>query len=392
MAKPPGYDVIIVGAGSMGMSAGYYLARQGVKTLLVDAFDPPHTEGSHHGETRLIRHAYSGDPAYIDMALRAHVLWKELEQESGTELLVPSGVLNLADQNVYSFADRLAEAEKRKVRVERLDADEIRRRWPVLNLPEHFGAMYEPDAGYLYSEKCIAVYRKLALAHGAQLLTNTRVLNVTAREGSVTVHTQSGDYHGAAAILSVGAWFGSLPPFAALPIQAIRKVVGWFQSIPAFDAVSFPGFTLGTGEGGYYGFPSIGGAGLKIGRHDTGRVWRPGEPLAPFGSEESDEGDLRRVLEAYLPGAAGRLLKGSVCKYEHTPDEDFIIDRHPAYRHILLAGGFSGHGFKFSSVVGEILADLAAGRASKQNIGPFSLSRFDLSPDQPQSGLTLEGI
>lgn len=376
----------------MGMSAGYHLARQGVKTLLVDAFDPPHTEGSHHGETRLIRHAYSGDPAYIDMALRAHVLWKELEQASGTELLVPSGVLNLADQSVYTFAGRLAEAEKRKVRVERLDADEIRRRWPILNLPEHFEAMYEPDAGYLYSEKCIAAYRTLALAHGAQLLTNTRVLNVTAREGSVTVHTHRGDYHAAAAILSAGAWFGALSPFAALPIQAIRKVVAWFQSTPDFDAGSFPGFTLGTGEGGYYGFPSIGGAGLKIGRHDTGREWKPGEPLAPFGSEESDEGDLRRVLEAYMPGAAGRLRKGAVCKYEHTPDEDFIIDRHPAYAHVLLAGGFSGHGFKFSSVVGEILADLATGGSSKQNIGPFSLSRFDSSPGQPQSGLTLEGI
>ncbi|WP_074108686.1 N-methyl-L-tryptophan oxidase [Paenibacillus helianthi] len=392
MAYSRSYDVIVVGAGSMGMSAGYHLARRGVKTLLIDAFDPPHTEGSHHGETRLIRHAYSGDPTYIDMALRAQVLWKEAEEESGTALLVPSGVLNLADSNVYSFAGRLAEAEKRKVRVEQMDADEICRRWPALNLPEHFEAMFEPDAGYLYSEKCIAAYRKLALVHGAQLLTNTSVLNVTAREDSVTVHTRSGDYYGAAAILSAGAWFGSLSAFAALPIHAIRKVVGWFQSTPAFDAGNFPGFTLGTREGSYYGFPGIGGAGLKIGRHDTGREWKPGETLAPFGSEESDEKDLRQVLETYMPGAAGRLLKGAVCKYEHTPDEDFIIDRHPAHDNVLLAGGFSGHGFKFSSVVGEILADLATGGASTVNIKPFSLSRFDSSPVQPQSGLPLEGI
>lgn len=392
MAEHTGYDVIIVGAGSMGMSAGYHLARRGVKTLLIDAFDPPHTQGSHHGDTRLIRHAYSGDPAYIDLALRAQVLWEEAEAESGTELLVRSGVLNLADSRVYSFAGRLAEAQKRKVRVERLNAAEITRRWPVLNLPEPFEAMYEPDAGYLYSERCITAYRQLALAHGAVLLTDTPVLNVTAREGSVTVHTKNGDYHGAAAILSAGAWFSSLSPFVSLPIKAVRKVVGWFESSPAFDAGQFPGFTLGDAEGGFYGFPATYGAGLKIGRHDTGEEWKPGEGLAPFGSLESDEGDLRRVLDAYLPGAAGRLLKGAVCKYEHTPDEDFIIDRHPAYSNVLLAGGFSGHGFKFSSSVGEILADLAVQGYTRQNIAPFALSRFSALPGQPQAKRTLEGI
>lgn len=336
--------------------------------------------------------AYSGDPAYIDLALRAQVLWEEAEAESGTELLVNSGVLNLADSGVYSFAGRLAEARKRKVRAEQLDAEEIRRRWPALKLPESFEAMYEPNAGYLYSERSIAAYRQLALAHGAELLTNTPVLNVTAREGSVTVHTKSGEYHGAAAILSAGAWFKSLSPFVSLPIKAVRKVVGWFGSTPDFEAGKFPGFTLGAEEGGFYGFPSIGGAGLKIGRHDTGEEWKPGEPLAPFGSLESDEGDLRRVLEAYMPGAAGKLLKGSVCKYEHTPDEDFIIDRHPAYSNVLLAGGFSGHGFKFSSVVGEILADLAVQGHTKLNIAPFALSRFNNGPDKPQPKLTLEGI
>ncbi|MEK3964698.1 MULTISPECIES: N-methyl-L-tryptophan oxidase [Paenibacillus] len=390
MAEHNSYDVIIVGAGSMGMSAGYYLAKRGVKTLLIDAFDPPHTQGSHHGETRLIRHAYSGDPAYINLALRADHLWQEAEQLSGIELLVRSGVLNLADSAVYSFSGRLAEAKKRKVQVQHLDAGEIRRRWPGLNIPETFAAMYEPDAGYLYSERCISAYRQLALGQGAELLTNTSVVNITARESSVTVHTTNGDYHGASAILSAGAWFGALAPFVHLPIKAIRKVVGWFESSPAFAAGNFPGFTLGAEEGGYYGFPSIAGAGLKIGRHDTGLEWKPGTLLAPFGSETSDEQDLRRVLETYMPGAAGRLLKGSVCKYEHTPDEDFIIDRHPLHSNVLVAGGFSGHGFKFSSVVGEILADLATSGATNHNIQPFALSRF--TPDHSQAGLILEGI
>lgn len=360
----------------MGISAGYELARRGVKTLLVDAFDPPHTEGSHHGDTRLIRHAYSGHPVYIDLAQRADQLWQEAEQLTGAELLVRSGVLNIADSAVYSFSGRLTEAGKRKVRVEHLDAEEIRRRWPALNIPESFAAMYEPDAGFLYSERCITAYRQLSLSHGAVLLTNTPVVNITAREGSVTVHTAKGDYHGASAILSAGAWFSALAPFVYLPIKAVRKVVGWFNSAPDFAVGNFPGFTLGTKEGGYYGFPGIGGNGLKIGRHDKGLEWKPGEALAPFGNDTSDEADLRRVLEAYMPGAAGRLLKGSVCKYEHTPDEDFIIDRHPVHPNVLIAGGFSGHGFKFSSVVGEILADLTTRGATSHNISPFSLERF----------------
>jgi len=374
--------VIVVGAGSMGMSAGYELARRGVKTLLIDAFDPPHTEGSHHGEPRLIRHAYSGDPTYIDMALRAQALWEEAEERTGAELMVKSGVLNLADSAVYSFKDRLTEAERRKVQVERLNAEEIRKRWPALAIPGSFEGMYEPNAGYLYSERCIAAYRQLALAEGAELLTNTPVTNVNAREGSITVHTRSGDYHGAAVIVSAGAWFESLSPFIHLPIRAVRKVVGWFESEPAFRAGSFPGFTLGTKEGGYYGFPSIGGAGLKIGRHDTGLEWKPGDKLAPFGSQEADEGDLRRILGTYMPGAAGRLLKGAVCKYEHSPDEDFIIDKHPLHSNVFAAGGFSGHGFKFSSVVGEILADLVIDGHTRLDIKPFSLSRFKPLPDK----------
>lgn len=206
------------------MSAGYYLARRGVKTLLIDAFDPPHTQGSHHGETRLIRHAYSGDPAYIDLALRADRLWKEAEQLSGIELLVRSGVLNLADSAVYSFSGRLAEAKKRKVQVQHLDAGEVRRRWPGLNIPETFAAMYEPDAGYLYSERCISAYRQLALGQGAELLTNTSVVNITAREGSVTVHTTNGDYHGASAILSAGAWFGALAPLCICQSRRSAKL------------------------------------------------------------------------------------------------------------------------------------------------------------------------
>ncbi|WP_136603721.1 N-methyl-L-tryptophan oxidase [Paenibacillus dokdonensis] len=378
MTSIKSYDVIIVGAGSMGMSAGYYLARAGVRTLLIDAFDPPHQEGSHHGEPRLIRHAYSGHPVYTDMAIRAHQLWNEVEDLTETHLLVQSGVLNITDPDLYSLSKRIVEAAKHGVQAEKLDAAEMRRRWPGLDIPEHFEAMYEPAAGYLRSEACIQAYRALALFHGAELLTHTAVTGITARKGSVIIHTRNGKYHGSCAILTAGAWFSTLAPFVSLPVRAVRKVVGWFEtSTPDFQTGRFPGFTLNTQEGGYYGFPDIGGAGLKIGRHDAGLGWKPGNPVLPFGSLQEDEGELRSVLEKYMPGAAGRLTKGAVCKYELSPDEDFIIDRHPQYPNILVAGGFSGHGFKFSSVVGEICSQLVMDEQPQHDIRPFSLSRFE---------------
>ncbi|MBP1963336.1 N-methyl-L-tryptophan oxidase [Paenibacillus aceris] len=372
------FEVIVVGAGSMGMSAGYYLAKRGIRTLMIDSFDPPHEQGSHHGEPRLIRHAYSGGKPYIHLALEADRLWRELEVASGQKLLVRSGVLNMADLSAGKFTNRLPDSDEAGVQVEMLDADEVHRRWPGIVLPESFEAMYEPDAGYLYSERCVAAYRTLALAEGAMLLPYNPVQHIQADGAGVRVRTRAGEFSADQLIVTAGAWFKSLEPFVSLPIRAVRKTVGWFRGEPnLYDAGVFPGFTLGTENGGYYGFPSINGAGIKIGRHDGGLPWTPGEQAAPFGHLEQDEGDLRRTLSTFLPLAGGELLKGAVCKYELTPDEQFIIDRHPLYTNVLLAGGFSGHGFKFASAVGALLADLIQHVSTTVELNTFSLSRFN---------------
>ncbi|WP_456064394.1 N-methyl-L-tryptophan oxidase [Cohnella endophytica] len=380
------YDVIVVGAGSMGMSAGYELARRGLKTLLIDAFDPPHAMGSHHGEPRLIRHAYSGGPTYVKLALRADERWRELEAATGEKLLERSGVLNIADPNVYSYEGRFPDAANYGVRIEDLTARDIRERWPGVVVPDHYRAMFEPDAGYLYSEKCITAYRKLAVEAGARLLTNTFVTGIRPEKAFVTVTTGEESYIADQVVLTAGAWYRSFASLIDVPVRAVRKVVGWFRpENDSFDAGSFPGFTYGDASGGYYGFPSIGGAGVKIGRHDGGVPWQPGEPLEPFGAYPDDEADLRAALEAFLPGAAGELIRGVACKYEITPDEDFLIDAHPEHPNVLLAGGFSGHGFKFASAVGELLADRIELGSWGRDIDLFSLSRF--SPTKSTNSL-----
>lgn len=374
------YDVIVVGAGSMGMSAGYELARRGADTLLIDAFDPPHAEGSHHGEPRLIRHAYGGGAAYVKLALRADEKWVKLEEDTGRKLLDRAGVLNMADVSVYDFRERQEDVESQGVPVDWLTGEQIRERWPAIHVSDDIRGMYEPNAGYLYSERCVEAYKRQALRAGAKLASNTFVTGLrTEEDGSVTVVAKDGSYRAERVILSAGAWFKSLQPFLFLPIRPVRKVVGWFETVgSAFDRDVFPGFTIGTKNGSFYGFPSIDGAGVKIGRHDGGAPWEPGKPLAPFGAYPEDEDDLRQALETYMPGAAGKLLRGAACKYEMTPDEHFIIDNHPLYKNVVIAGGFSGHGFKFASAVGEVLADLVQHGKTSWDISPFRISRFSV--------------
>ncbi|WP_028545280.1 N-methyl-L-tryptophan oxidase [Paenibacillus taiwanensis] len=375
-----GYDVIVVGAGSMGMSAGYYLARRGLKTLMIDAFDPPHEQGSHHGDTRLIRHAYSGDALYSAWALRADVLWQELEALTGEQLLLRCGVLHLSVAEEAALVEKAQRAQQHHIPYEVIQAEAISRRWPGICASDTMSGLYEPTAGVLFSEACIRAYRQLALEAGALLLPYTKVEHIQAgkaRAQGVTVTTSNGRFHADQIVIATGAWYQMLEPFVKLPIQPVRKVIGWFEvDNYLYGSDYFPGFTMRTASGEYYSVPDINGAGLKMGRHDGGTPWQANAPLAPFGEHSQDERDIRQLLETYMPRAAGRLLKGTVCKYERTPDEHFIIDRHPAYEQVWLAGGFSGHGFKFASVVGETLADLVEQGHTDWKLDQFQLARF----------------
>ncbi|MDR7315428.1 N-methyl-L-tryptophan oxidase [Brevibacillus nitrificans] len=374
------YEVIIVGAGSMGMAAGYYLAKQGVRTLLLDSYDPPHTMGSHHGDTRIIRHAYGEGKQYVPLALRAQQLWRELETVSGTKLFEQTGVLSagpLAD----SFLQEIREsAETYSLPLEVLRASEVNERWPGISLPDHFYACLETSSGVLYSEKCITAYREQAIAAGATLLTHTPVTAIQPDGDGVIVHTEAHTYRAGQLLLSAGAWNPALLASLdlSLPLSPTRKTVAWFGSEEdLYRADKFPAFIFKLAdETSYYGFPSIDQAGVKIGRHDGGVEIDPDRLERTFGAFLSDEGDVRSFLETYMPQAAGALRQGRVCIYTMTPDEHFIIDRHPEHSQIVIAAGFSGHGFKFASAVGEAASELLTQGKSTYDLSMFSLQRF----------------
>lgn len=374
------YDHIVVGAGSMGAAAGYYLAKLGKRVLLIDAFNPPHDAGSHHGDTRLIRYAYGEGEFYVPFVLRARQLWEELEQESGKEIFLQTGIINVGHQDDAFLKTVQKSAVQFQLPLSILNAEEAMAKWPGISLPEDFIACYEETSGVLKTDHAIASYIELALKHGATLKFDTKVTSIDAVENCVTVTTAAGECFTATNIIvTAGAWAKDLlaKTELALPLRPIRKTFAWYEAEETlFCAEALPGFSFQLGEESYYGFPSIEGAGLKVGRHDLGEDVIPDEEKTPFGEVAGDQEDLDQFLRSFMP-KVGPIKYGKTCMYSMTPDEDFIIDRHPHHANILIAAGFSGHGFKFASAVGEVLSELATNKPTPFDLSAFSIARFN---------------
>jgi len=372
------YDVIIIGAGSMGMAAGYFLAKSGKKTLLLDAFNPPHNNGSHHGETRIIRHAYAEGEEYVPFVLRAQQLWHDLEQATGKQLFLQTGVLSVGHEKSNSIQNIISSAKKYSLPLEVLDANEVHNRWPGITLPQDFISCFEPMSGVLKCEECIEAYQELAELNGAAILSNSRVREISIQDERVTIRTDEQTFTSDSLVVSAGAWTGDLLSMLdlELPLTPVRKTFAWFEANEElYSDNRFPAFDFMTSQGIYYGFPSIAGSGLKIGRHDGGERINPDEAMIGFGEIAEDEGDLVQFLSQYMPDIQ-QLKFGKTCKYTLTPDEDFVIDLHPKYSNVAIAAGFSGHGFKFSSAVGQALSNLIISGNHDIDISPFAINRF----------------
>ncbi|HSI66386.1 MAG TPA: N-methyl-L-tryptophan oxidase [Planococcus sp. (in: firmicutes)] len=378
MTKKPVYDVAIIGAGTMGMAAGAFLAQQHVKTVLIDAFDPPHTHGSHHGDTRIIRHAYGEGRHYVTLVKRAQQLWEELEKQTGSKIFERTGVLGLGPKESPFLQETMASAQKYGLQLEIMSGIEVKERWPGFSVPDHFIGCFEAESGLIYSENAIQAYKKLAIEHGAQLVTNTPVQHIDVNDpNGVKISTEHATLYAKKVIVTAGAWAAKLLPDLALPIEPTRKAVGWFEAPDdLYGADNFPSFFVEDEHRMFYGFPSMNGTGLKIGRTDGGHAIDPNLQTQNFGLYETDEGDLRHALATYMPDANGKLNQGKTCLYTLSSDRHFIVDFHPENRDVILACGFSGHGFKFGSVMGEVLSQLAIKGQSEFDLSIFSLKRF----------------
>ncbi|WP_431222704.1 N-methyl-L-tryptophan oxidase [Serratia sp. L9] len=368
------YDLIIVGSGSVGAAAGYYATAAGLKVLMIDSAMPPHRHGSHHGDTRIMRHAYGEGEKYVPLLLRAQALWNGLEQKSGEKLFHPCGVLTLGPQNSKFISNALHSAKNFNLNTQYLNAEQIKQRWDEFTAPEGYVAVFEPDAGMLRPELAITSYVRLAREAGCAQLFNCPVTAVNPVAGGIEVVTAEGCFQGRRAVVTVGTWVKKLLP--QLPVSPLRKVFSWHQADGRYSENNrFPAFTAEALDGcHYYGFPAD-NDGLKVGKHDGGQPIDTPEQRRPFGTIASDGTEVFGFLRQFLPGV-GVCLRGEACSYDMSPDEDFIIDTLPECPQLMVITGLSGHGFKFASVLGEIAALFAQDKTSPLDISPFNLQRF----------------
>jgi sarcosine oxidase len=355
------YDAIVVGAsGGAGSAAAYHLSRRGARVLGLDRHPAGHDLGSSHGKTRVIRMAYFEHPDYVPLLRRAYALWDELENESQKNLFHRTGVVEVGAPDGEVVPGVLASAFIHKLEVEQMAGADAMRRFPGLLVPEGLDVVYEPSGGFLDVEDCVVAHADGAARAGATLRTGEEVTAWHATHGGVEVTTDRGHYSADKLVLAPGAWASTLLADLGVRFTTLRKTMWWFDAPrPEHQAEhGCPVFLYELPEGVFYGTPAVGASGIKVAEHTGGRI-----VPAPRGDDRHEDAEERARVAAfaqrYLPGVGTRLLTHAVCFYPMSPDDHFLIGVHPEHERVVFAAGLSGHGFKFTSVLGEALADLA---------------------------------
>ena len=373
----PSYDAIVIGVGGMGSAAVYHLARRGLKVLGLEKYSIPHEMGSSHGYSRMIRYTLQEHPSYVPLVRRSYELWHEMEETAGEELMVTTGSIRAGAPDSPFFLNAKEACDLHSIPYEILTASEVNKRFPGYRFPEEISSVYQADGGFLLPERCIVTHVQAAERAGADVHSQETVLDWEVRGDGVQVRTDRDTYTAGRLVVTVGPWAANLVPELAAYAVPERQVMGWFQPErpELYTAEIFPVFGVFTEEGRYYGFPSHAVPGFKIGRAhhllqkvDPDAIDREVHP--------EDEEILRQAVNRYFPLAAGKLLDRKTCMYTNTPDEHFMIGTLPGQPQVSVAAGFSGHGFKFASVIGEIMADLAQNGATEHDINLFRLDRF----------------
>lgn len=362
------FDVIVLGVGSMGSAASYYLARSGARVLGLEQFDIPHELGSHHGQSRIIRKAYFEHPDYVPLLERAYANWLALESATGTQVYLPTGLLYLGKPDHFLVKNTLASARQYGIRVEQLSHAVMQARYPQVQVPESFSCLLEPDAGLVLPERAVLAFTEEAIRHGALIQTKTQVHGWRKNGSRYTVETSRGAFHAAKLVITAGPYTSALVPALSSRLTVTRQVAAWVipKNPSAFALGNWPCWTLAEeGKPGiYYGFPILpagqygGPIGFKLAHHTAGDSCRPDTVSRQPTTE--DEANLRHILDKYFPEGYASTHVMKTCLYTNTPDEHFVIDFLPGYGNdVAVAAGFSGHGFKFASAIGEIMADMS---------------------------------
>lgn len=366
------FDVIVIGLGGMGSAAADALAGRGFRVLALDQFAAGHTRGSSHGHSRIIRTAYYEHPDYVPLCRAAFAAWTELECDAGRPLLVNSPCLTIGPPDGELVTGVARAAADHGLCVTPLSPAEMRHAYPQFRFDDGYAGIVERDAGILLVDECVREMQNRARRRGAELRTNEAVTAWTA-EGGVKVRTTAGEYVAERLVIAAGPWAAKLVP---LPLTVMRQVPMWFTSAEPhlFRRDRFPVFIAETPAGHFYGLPALDGRGAKIAQH-YGAAELADISLIADEVTDADEPPVRAFVSAHIPGI-GLRTDASVCRYTLTPDRHFIIGFSPEHANVVVAAGFSGHGFKFAPVVGSIVADLVQHGRTPHAIGLFSLERI----------------
>jgi sarcosine oxidase len=372
------YDVAIAGLGGMGSAIAAHCAARGASVIGLEQFGPAHDLGSSHGKSRMIRKAYFEDAAYVPLVLRSYELWRALERETGDQLLRITGVLSVGEENSEIISGTKRAAARHDLRIEELSREQASKRYPGVKLLENEVALFEPDGGVLDPEAAVRAHLKAAQAAGAELRFETEMRSWEANRDSVQLHLVDGTRLSARKlVLSLGPWFKQTLEALGVSLRVQRNVQAWFSpSTSLYEVDRFPAFLLDRAglPAPLYGFPDF-GDGLKVAFHGLGQI-TTAEEIDRDVDMARDVTPIAQELERWMPGAAATFREATPCMYSLTPDGNFVIDRHPAHSNVILCGGFSGHGFKFAPVIGEIAAELALEGGSRHQIDFLSLKRF----------------
>jgi sarcosine oxidase len=376
------YDVIVIGLGGMGSAAACHLAARGQRVLGLERFSAPHDHGSSHGNTRVIRQSYYEDPAYVPLLLRAYELWRKLERETGTFLLRETGGLMIGSPDSDVFTGSLHSAQHYGLAHEILDAPTLRRRYPPLQPAKDTLALFEKRAGFVRPEAAVQAHLDLAKVNGADIHFDEPVISWEPRAGHVLVTTSRGQYEAGQVVITPGPWAPQLLAGLDLPLVVERQVLYWFDphgGVEPFLPERFPIFIWeDLGQSPFYGLPATDGpaGGVKVAFYRAPHEERCHPDTVDRQIREAEIDLMRQTIAPCLPALDSRCLTAKTCLYTNTPDKNFIIATHPHYPSVSVACGFSGHGFKFCSVVGEILADLAIAGETRHDIALFHPQRL----------------
>lgn len=374
------FDTIVLGLGAMGSAAALACVQRGQKVLGLEQFPLVHDQGSSHGHSRIIREAYYEHPAYVPLVQEAFRRWNDMEEQTGQSLLTRSACANIGPPESEIIRGVQQAAGEHRLSTETWDAQAIRSNIPAMWVPDDYVAAVEANAGWLKVEECVRGMHRLASMLGATLRGQERVASWKCTPHHVEVVTDRDSYQAGHLIITAGPWAGQMLAELALPLWVMRQQQLWFTPPEAqashYAAPQLPIFIIDTSEGHFYAIPCQAGPGVKIAQH-----YGAPELSSPDGINRSfhdqDLVPVRQFLHSYLPTLASATLASSaVCIYTLSPDRHFIIDRHPYHERIALATGFSGHGFKFAPVIGEMLADLLEGKVRVQTQTLFSIKRF----------------